>query len=131
MRAGDCHFNGVHREALLVPREVGELSGPSWLRRPTTGPASQCSAAAALNTERAAELGTQIAEGKKTAPTRPHPHTPLARRAQDGRADCGRDGQGGRCGNRARRLIRPGRADPGALVPAGFGHHGPFGARAR
>ena len=30
----------------------------------------------ALNTERAAELGTQIAEGKKTAPTRPHPHTP-------------------------------------------------------
>jgi len=30
----------------------------------------------ALNTERAAELGAQIAEGKKTAPTRPHPHTP-------------------------------------------------------
>ncbi len=30
----------------------------------------------ALNSERAAELGTQIAEGKKTAPTRPHPHTP-------------------------------------------------------
>lgn len=30
----------------------------------------------ALNTERAAELGTQIAEGKKTAPTRPHPRTP-------------------------------------------------------
>jgi Hemerythrin HHE cation binding domain len=30
----------------------------------------------ALNTERAAELGTQIADGKKTAPTRPHPHTP-------------------------------------------------------
>jgi Hemerythrin HHE cation binding domain len=30
----------------------------------------------ALNTERAAELGIQIAEGKKTAPTRPHPHTP-------------------------------------------------------
>jgi hypothetical protein len=36
---------GVHREALLVPMEVGDLSGPSWLRRPTTGPASQCSAA--------------------------------------------------------------------------------------
>ena len=33
----------------------------------------------ALNTERAAELGTQIAEGKKTAPTRPHPHTPPRR----------------------------------------------------
>jgi hypothetical protein len=30
----------------------------------------------ALNTERAAELGTQIADGKKTAPSRPHPHTP-------------------------------------------------------
>jgi hypothetical protein len=27
----------------------------------------------ALNTERAAELGAHIAEGKKTAPTRPHP----------------------------------------------------------
>jgi hypothetical protein len=31
---------------------------------------------AALNTERAAEPGTQIAGGKKTAPIRPHPHTP-------------------------------------------------------
>jgi len=30
----------------------------------------------ALSAEQAAELGTQIAEGKKTAPTRPHPHTP-------------------------------------------------------
>jgi hypothetical protein len=30
----------------------------------------------ALNSQRAADLGTQIAEGKKTAPTRPHPHTP-------------------------------------------------------
>jgi hypothetical protein len=30
----------------------------------------------ALNAERADELGTQIAEGKKTAPTRPHPRTP-------------------------------------------------------
>jgi Hemerythrin HHE cation binding domain len=30
----------------------------------------------ALNTDRAAELGAQIADGKKTAPTRPHPHTP-------------------------------------------------------
>jgi hypothetical protein len=30
----------------------------------------------ALNTGRAAELGTQIAEGKKTAPTRPHLRTP-------------------------------------------------------
>ena len=31
---------------------------------------------AALNGERAEELGTQIAAGKKTAPTRPHPRTP-------------------------------------------------------
>jgi hemerythrin-like domain-containing protein len=31
---------------------------------------------AALSSERAAELGEQIAEAKKTAPTRPHPHTP-------------------------------------------------------
>ncbi len=26
--------------------------------------------------DKAAELGTKITEGKKTAPTRPHPHTP-------------------------------------------------------
>jgi hypothetical protein len=31
---------------------------------------------AALSAEQAAEIGTKIAEGKKTAPTRPHPHTP-------------------------------------------------------
>jgi hemerythrin-like domain-containing protein len=31
---------------------------------------------AALSSEKAEELGTKIAEGKKTAPTRPHPHTP-------------------------------------------------------
>jgi hypothetical protein len=29
-----------------------------------------------LSAQTAAELGTKIAEGKKTAPTRPHPHTP-------------------------------------------------------
>jgi Hemerythrin HHE cation binding domain len=31
---------------------------------------------AALSPEVASELGTKLAEGKKTAPTRPHPHTP-------------------------------------------------------
>jgi hemerythrin-like domain-containing protein len=31
---------------------------------------------AALSAGTAAELGRKIAEGKKTAPTRPHPHTP-------------------------------------------------------
>jgi hemerythrin-like domain-containing protein len=30
----------------------------------------------ALSPEVAEEIGTKIAEGKKTAPTRPHPHTP-------------------------------------------------------
>ena len=30
----------------------------------------------ALPAETSAELGEKIAEGKKTAPTRPHPHTP-------------------------------------------------------
>ena len=30
----------------------------------------------ALSSEEANELGSKIAEGKKTAPTRPHPHTP-------------------------------------------------------
>jgi hemerythrin-like domain-containing protein len=32
----------------------------------------------ALNTEEASELGDKIVEAKKTAPTRPHPHTPPA-----------------------------------------------------
>jgi hemerythrin-like domain-containing protein len=32
----------------------------------------------ALPAEKSAELGEKIAEGKKTAPTRPHPHTPPA-----------------------------------------------------
>jgi hemerythrin-like domain-containing protein len=31
---------------------------------------------AALTAETAAELGTKIADGKSSAPTRPHPHTP-------------------------------------------------------
>ena len=31
---------------------------------------------ATLSAEKAEELGTKIAEGKKSAPTRPHPHTP-------------------------------------------------------
>jgi hemerythrin-like domain-containing protein len=30
----------------------------------------------ALPTDKSAEIGEKIAEGKKTAPTRPHPHTP-------------------------------------------------------
>ena len=52
-----------------------------------------------------------------------------ARRAQGGRAGRGRGGQGARRGNRARRLIWPGRASLGVLVPANGGHHGPFGKR--
>jgi hemerythrin-like domain-containing protein len=32
----------------------------------------------ALTGEEAAELGSKLAEGKKTAPTRPHPHTPAS-----------------------------------------------------
>ena len=32
----------------------------------------------ALSAEVAGDLGTKIAEGKKTAPTRPHPHTPAS-----------------------------------------------------
>jgi Hemerythrin HHE cation binding domain len=31
---------------------------------------------AALSAQAAEDLGTKLAEGKKTAPTRPHPHTP-------------------------------------------------------
>jgi hypothetical protein len=67
----------------------------------------------ALNAERAAELGTQIAEGKKG---RAHPaapaHAALAGRAEDRRACRRRGGQGTRRGDRARRLIRPGRYRP-------------------
>ena len=81
----------------------------------------------ALNTERAAELGTQIAVGKKTAPTRPHPHTPPSPGALKTAgpiaavADRARDpvtGRGDRFGQ-----PRP----PRVLVPAGGGHHGPSG----
>ncbi len=32
-----------------------------------------------LSAETAAELGSKIADGKKTAPTRPHPHAPRRR----------------------------------------------------
>ena len=48
----------------------------------------------ALTAEAADELGTKIAEGKKTAPTRPHPHTPPRRARSDRRAGRGRGGQG-------------------------------------
>ena len=61
----------------------------------------------ALNTERAAELGTQIAEGEED---RAHPlasaYAALAQRAQGSRTGRGRGGQGARRGDRARRLIR-------------------------
>jgi hypothetical protein len=54
----------------------------------------------ALNTERAAELGTQIAEGKKTAPTRPHtPPSPGALKTAEpvaAAADRARDAVTGR-----------------------------------
>jgi hemerythrin-like domain-containing protein len=33
---------------------------------------------AALNADQAGELGTKLTEAKKTAPTRPHPHTPAS-----------------------------------------------------
>lgn len=33
---------------------------------------------AVLSNEESAELGSKIADGKKTAPTRPHPHTPAS-----------------------------------------------------
>ena len=59
----------------------------------------------ALPAETAAELGSKIAEGKKTAPTRPHPHTPaLPGRAQDRGTPRGLGRQGPRRGNRPRRL---------------------------
>ena len=32
----------------------------------------------ALSAQQASELGDKIEEAKKTAPTRPHPHTPAA-----------------------------------------------------
>ena len=73
----------------------------------------------ALSTERAAELGTQIADGKKTAPTRPHPHIPpspgalkaagsiaaVADRARD--AVTGRGDRSGPAGQALGRWYRP------------------------
>jgi Hemerythrin HHE cation binding domain len=73
----------------------------------------------ALSTERAAELGTQIADGKKTVPTRPHPHIPpspgalkaagsiaaVADRARD--AVTGRGDRSGPAGPALGRLYRP------------------------
>jgi hypothetical protein len=56
-----------------APSPSGPMTGASRHRRV---PGTAGWRPAALNTERAAELGTQIAEGKKTASTRPHPHTP-------------------------------------------------------
>jgi hypothetical protein len=48
----------------------------------------------ALSPEQAEKIGTKIAEGKKNAPTRPHP-TRRPRRAQDGRDGRGCDGIAG------------------------------------
>ena len=53
-----------------------------------------------LPTETAADLGTKIAEGKKTAPTRPHPHTPPSPGVLKTAGPRGRRGrQGARRGN--------------------------------
>jgi hypothetical protein len=64
--AGDAEFEELLGTFIGAAREHIEFEETAvWPRLRT-----------ALNTERAAELGAQIAEGKKTAPTRPHPHTP-------------------------------------------------------
>ncbi len=66
LKAGDAEFEELLGTFIGAAREhIGFEETRVWPRLRT-----------ALNTERAAELGTQIAEGKKTAPTRPHPHTP-------------------------------------------------------
>jgi hemerythrin-like domain-containing protein len=64
--AGDADFERLLAKFILDAREHIEFEESQvWpLLR------------AALPGETAAELGTKIAEGKKTAPTRPHPHTP-------------------------------------------------------
>ena len=61
----------------------------------------------ALNTERAAELGTQIAEGKKTAPTRPHPHTPPSPGALKAAGPIAAATDRARCGTPGPPLTRP------------------------
>ena len=64
--AGDADFERLLAKFTLDAREHIEFEEMHvWPRMRT-----------ALNSQRAAELGTQIAEGKKSAPTRPHPYTP-------------------------------------------------------
>lgn len=79
----------------------------------------------ARNTERAADLGSQIADRKKTAPTRPYPHASLAGRPQGGRACRRRAGQGTRRGDRPEQRLtrsRPDRGGERALGKQGHGH---------
>jgi hypothetical protein len=79
----------------------------------------------ARNTERAAELGSQIADRKKTAPTWPYPHASLAGRPQGGRACRRCAGQGTRRGDRpGQRLTRsrPDRGGERALENKDNGH---------
>jgi hemerythrin-like domain-containing protein len=64
--ASDGEFENLLRKFIAAAREHIEFEETQvWPGMRT-----------ALNSDRAAELGAQIAQGKKTAPTRPHPHTP-------------------------------------------------------
>jgi len=64
--AGDADFERLLAKFILDAREHIEFEESQvWPLLRTALPA-----------ETAAELGSKIAEGKKSAPTRPHPHTP-------------------------------------------------------
>jgi hemerythrin-like domain-containing protein len=66
--AGDAEFEQLLNTFIKAAREHIEFEETQvWPRLRS-----------ALSAEEAEELGTKIAEGKKTAPTRPHPHTPAS-----------------------------------------------------
>lgn len=60
---------------------------------------------AALSKEESEQLGAKVADGKKTAPTRPHPHTPAAPGVlKTAGSGCGRRGPGQGQGKRPRTI---------------------------
>ena len=66
LQAGDAEFEKLMAKFIVDAREHIEFEETRvWPLMRTALPA-----------DKSAEIGEKIAEGKKTAPTRPHPHTP-------------------------------------------------------
>ena len=68
LQAGDAEFERLLAKFIIDAREhIAFEETQVWPGLRT-----------ALSADKAAELGTKITEGKKAAPTRPHPHTPTS-----------------------------------------------------